>query len=89
MKILKLAGGIALGYLIVKGVQGIIKIQHLHETDPELAEARELYKEAAENYKETLTEKLQEEKNKKKQELKEKVEKMKEAAVEAVEGGVL
>ena len=44
MKILKLAGGIALGYLIVKGVQGVIKIQQLHETDPELQEARELYK---------------------------------------------
>lgn len=89
MKILKFVGGVALGYLIVKGVQGIIKIQQLHETDPELAEARELYKEAAENYKLTLTEKLQEEKDKKKKELKDKVEKMKEAAVEAVEGGVL
>nr|DAN31303.1 MAG TPA: Protein of unknown function (DUF1043) [Caudoviricetes sp.] len=89
MKILKFVGGVALGYLVVKSVQGIIKIQQLHETDPELAMARELYKEAAENYKETLAEKLQEEKNKKKQELKEKVEKMKEAAVEAVEGGVL
>lgn len=89
MKILKLAGGIALGYLIVKGVQGVIKIQQLHETDPELAEARDLYKEAGENYKNVLAEKLQEEKDKKKKELKEKVEKMKEAAVEAVEGGVM
>lgn len=89
MKIMKFLGGVALGYLVVKSVQGIIKIQKLHEEDPELAEARELYKEAAENYKETLTEKLQAEKDKKKKELKEKVEKMKEAAVEAVEGGVL
>jgi hypothetical protein len=89
MKILKLAGGIALGYLVVKGVQAAIKIQKMHEDDPELAEARELYKEAAENYKETLAEKLQQEKDKKKKELKEKIEDMKEKAVEAVEGGVL
>lgn len=89
MKILKLAGGIALGYLIVKGVQGIIKIQQLHDTDPELAEARELYKEAGENYKNVLAEKLQHEKEKKQKELKEKIEDMKEKAVEAVEGGVL
>lgn len=89
MKIIKFLGGVALGYLVVKSVQGIIKIQQLHETDPELAEARELYKEAAENYKLTLTEKLQHEKEKKKQELKEKIEDMKEKAVEAVEGGVM
>lgn len=89
MKILKFVGGVALGYLIVKGVQGVIKIQQLHETDAELAEARELYKEAAENYKITLAEKLQQEKDKKKKELKEKIEDMKEKAVEAVEGGVL
>ena len=89
MKILKLVGGIALGYLIVKGVQGVIKIQQLHENDAELAEARELYKESAENYKNVLTEKLQEEKEKKQKELKKKIEDMKEKAIEAVEGGVL
>lgn len=89
MKILKFVGGVALGYLVVKSVQGIIKIQKMHEEDPELAEARELYKEAGENYKNVLAEKLQEEKDKKKKELQKKVEKMKEAAVEAVEGGVM
>ena len=89
MKILKFVGGVALGYLVVKSVQGIIKIQKLHETDPELAEARELYKEAGENYKNVLAEKLQAEKEKKQKELKEKIEDMKEKAVEAVEGGVL
>lgn len=89
MKILKFVGGVALGYLIVKGVQEVIKIQKLHEVDPELAEARELYKEAGENYKNVLAEKLQAEKEKKQRELKEKIEDMKEKAVEAVEGGVL
>ena len=89
MKIMKFLGGVALGYLVVKGIQGVIKVQQLHETDAELAEARELYKEAGENYKNVLAEKLQEQKEKKQKELKEKVEKMKEAAVEAVEGGVL
>ena len=89
MKILKLVGGVALGYLVVKGVQGIIKIQKLHEEDPELAEARELYKEAGENYKNVLAEKLQAEEEKKQKELKAKIEDMKEKAVEAVEGGVL
>lgn len=89
MKILKFVGGVALGYLIVKGVQTVIKVQQLHETDPELAEAKELYQDAAENYKSVLTEKLQEERSRKKKELQEKIENMKEKAVEAVEGGVL
>lgn len=89
MKILKLAGGIALGYLIVKGVQAAIKIQKMHEEDPELAEAKELYQKAGEHYRDTLTEKLQEEKNRKKKELQEKIKDMKEKAVETVEGGVL
>ena len=89
MKILKFVGGVALGYLVVKGVQTVVKIQKMHETDPELAEARDLYKEAGEHYKDVLTTKLQAEKERKRKELQEKIEEMKEKAVEAVEGGVL
>ena len=89
MKILKFVGGVALGYLVVKGVQTVVKIQKMHEEDPELAEARELYKEAGEHYKNVLVEKIQEDKERKRKELQEKIEDMKEKAIEAVEGGVL
>ena len=89
MKILKFVGGVALGYLVVKGVQTAIRIKKMHEEDPELQEAQELYKEAAENYRETLTEKLQQDKEKRRAACRAKLEELKNKAEEAVEGGVL
>lgn len=89
MKILKFVGGVALGYLVVKGVQTVIRVKKMHEEDPELQEAQELYKEASENYREILTEKLHQDKERRRAACMAKLEELKNKAEEAMEGGAL